>query len=316
MKMTLASFIDSGGIPAEDTFYLYHPRVFEGMLDCAVKKYMLNRRLECGPAARLLRKLYFDYGIGRIPLHRDVPVSPLLFWGLFDGDVMLSSIHSLFDQLERMSSRKHAVVVGATDDSFTESYARAIPSQIASIFVLNCMVDYPRVNWYPLGRDDKGLEHFGIPPHRDKQIRVYCNFSPATHDSRRKILEMASSMPFVTCIDVDGYGHYTGYPMTNREFLEQLNLHAFCICPRGAGFDTFRLWDSLHLGVIPIMVREEPFHKYLTNLPVLFLDSVDDFAKLSEHFLEEQYDMMLDIEYDFSILTADYWYRRFHDAMQ
>lgn len=314
MKMTLSKFIKSGGIPPDDMFYLYHPQVFDGMQDCASNKAFLNRTFEGGALTRLLRKLYYERGIGQIPVDASSFEAELLFWGVYDHGIMLPSIRSMFDQLGRKSSRKHVVVVGATDDSFSKSYVPLIPKQVEKVFVLNCVVDHSKVEWYPLGRDGTGADCFKLAPRSVKRLKAYCNFSPDTHPDRGAILNMVEDRSFVTYVDVKGYGLYTGYPLSNIEFLEQLNAHAFCICPRGAGFDTFRLWDSLHLGVVPIVVKESAFHDNLVDLPILFLDSVDDFATLNKSFLRKQYEKMLETEYDFSVLTANYWRERFHES--
>lgn len=81
----------------------------------------------------------------------------------------------------------------------------------------------------------------------------------------------------------------------------------FTICPRGNGIDTFRLWDSLYLGAIPIVVKEAVFHQYLDDLPILFLDSYEDFAKLNREFLVENYQNMLRKKYNYNKLLLSYW---------
>ena len=67
------------------------------------------------------------------------------------------------------------------------------------------------------------------------------------------------------------------------------------------------MWDDLYSGTIPIVVREAVFHKLLDDLPILFLNSYDDFKNLSAETLESSYEQMLDRKFNFEKLTASYW---------
>jgi DNA-dependent RNA polymerase auxiliary subunit epsilon len=53
-----------------------------------------------------------------------------------------------------------------------------------------------------------------------------------------------------------------------REYLEELSKHYFALCPRGNGVDTHRFWESLYLGVIPVVIKEsetDVFYESLKN---------------------------------------------------
>lgn len=308
MKMKLSDFIQSPGIPRQDSFYLSNQDVFGGCPNAVVNSVYLNRSVPCGLVEKIRRKAFYDYGIGTVPVNRSTAQGAVSFWGRYDGDINLESVKALFRSISKSpDADAHVIIVGQTDDAFDEEYAALIPGNVKTVFALNCNVDHPKVHWYPIGRDTNGTHGFDISPKADKQNLVYCNFSPATHPARYQVLKLLDGKDFINMTQIEGYGHYTGYPMSNEEFLGQLNDHAFCICPRGAGFDTYRVWDSLHLGVIPITVREAFYHRYLDDLPILFLDSVEEFGDLTAGYLEKKYGEMLDTEYDFGILTATYW---------
>lgn len=311
MSMTLQRFIETGGVPAEEAFYLYHPQAFSGPFDCVADKAYLNRNVPCGLAAKLRRKAHYDFGLGPLPVRRPDGGERVLFWGRSDGAMRLASLPSFFRQLGRWPGTGFTVVVGMSDDTFGDAEAALVPANVDRVFAMNADTAHGKVRWYPLGRDYKGLAHFGLRPRPDKQKLAYCNFSPSTHPDRRRILELLKGKPFVERVQIDGYGEYSGYPLTSREFLGQLNDHAFAICPRGAGFDTYRLWDCLHLGVIPITVKEAAFQREMENLPVLFLDSPEHFGDLTAAFLEQRRREMCATEYDFSPLTAACWRDRF-----
>jgi hypothetical protein len=60
------------------------------------------------------------------------------------------------------------------------------------------------------------------------------------------------------------------YPMNLNEYYDQLLTCKYVACPRGAGIDTYRFYEALHSGAIPIA------HPNLTNdlssFPCIYTD--------------------------------------------
>lgn len=92
-----------------------------------------------------------------------------------------------------------------------------------------------------------------------------------------------------------------------NSYIQILLKSKFVISPPGAGIDTFRCWESLLCGAIPIMYHT-PVDPILENLPVLL---IDDYSILDEEFLNKQYEIIIKKKYDFSILYTDYWDKEF-----
>lgn len=313
MKMTLRQFIEGSGIPQADTHYLKpSPERYDGYFNCVRDETYINRNVDGSLLARLRRKLYYDFRIGHIPLKPGTFNHRFLYWGSIQNDVSNHSLRSFFGQLGKVSEEgRFVVMIGGTDDAFTQQHVQMIPKSVKKIFAANCDVSHPKVQWYPIGRDFNNVDLFNIAPRKEKQELAYCNFSVGTHGIRKEIRDALLGKDFVNTVEIDGYGLYSGYPMTNERFVNELNNHAFSICPRGNGVDTFRMWESLHLGVVPIVVREARFQEDLSCLPILFLDAVDDFRDLTHGFLKKKHAEMMDVEYDFDMLRASYWNRLF-----
>ena len=102
-------------------------------------------------------------------------------------------------------------------------------------------------------------------------------------------------------------GNFLAYSIPRQEFLTKLATAKFCICPRGNAIDTFRLWDCLYVGTIPIVVREAVFHEQLSDLPILFLDHYSEYRQLSAEFLERTYETYLRTAFNYSKLDVRYW---------
>jgi hypothetical protein len=127
-----------------------------------------------------------------------------------------------------------------------------------------------------------------------KKNSIYININTGTYGYRQNILDaITKNGSFQVC---NNKGH--------REYLEELASHYFCLCVRGNGLDTHRFWESLYLGVIPVIVNNtstdnENFIKYLRCSEIPFIEISEDdldkaFAKYNnEYFNKELYNKMI-----------------------
>lgn len=92
--------------------------------------------------------------------------------------------------------------------------------------------------------------------------------------------------------------------LTMDKYTQQLQEHKFCISPQGNGYDTYRFWESLYLGVIPI-VKRRPLVEHFIDLPILIVDSWDE--ALSKKFLDDSYERIRSTSYTLEKLDFNYW---------
>lgn len=230
-----------------------------------------------------------------------------VFLGFFDQslDDPISALASLFGLMEVCPEREFCLIIGKGDYIVTERWTELFPKNLKVLIANNKNVEHPVVHYLPMGRDFRNRQLLAdFPPANDKEILCYCNFSIDTHPQREKLYENIKDKPFLT---VDHMGEFLSYSISRREFLRKLRLSKFCVCPRGNAIDTFRLWDCLYLGTIPIVVREAKFHDDLQDLPILFLDDYSQFADLSAEYLEQVYDTFLETQYNYSKLSISHW---------
>jgi len=101
-------------------------------------------------------------------------------------------------------------------------------------------------------------------------------------------------------------------PNCNFEaYLIEMKKYKFCLCPPGRGIDTHRAFESLMLGVIPIMIST-PLDSLYEKLPVLI---IDDWKKITQEFLEQEYEKIKNKNYDFLQLYSSYWKKRVQDLI-
>lgn len=93
---------------------------------------------------------------------------------------------------------------------------------------------------------------------------------------------------------------------TLKDYIFEIASSKFVLCPSGLGFDTYRLWETLLLGAVPIVESNAGFDRTYSNLPVLI---VRDFADISPKMLEDIYPCFIRnaANFLFEHLREDYW---------
>lgn len=100
---------------------------------------------------------------------------------------------------------------------------------------------------------------------------------------------------------------------STKNYFDNLTNYMFVICPEGNGADTHRIWESLLLNVIPIVI-DTPFSKNLKNnsIPCLYLKDWDDLQNYSETDLIEIY-KKLSRHNVAQFSTFEYWFNKIKD---
>lgn len=151
----------------------------------------------------------------------------------------------------------------------------------------------------PLAEDIKNAD-----TNRVRNKLLYVNFRPHTY--------LAERLPLMNQFVEAQYDWTTignADPTCQKfdQYLHELTSHKFCLCPRGNGIDTHRLWESLYCRTVPV-VKYCDAHRNFTDLPILF---VDDWSVVTEKFLNNKYEEMSCKQWDYSKLTASWWAKQF-----
>ncbi len=100
------------------------------------------------------------------------------------------------------------------------------------------------------------------------------------------------------------------------EYCDHLSECYFSTCPMGEGYDTFRFWESLMMGTIPI-VKEHPFYEVLRmeypRLPFIVIKDWTDLFELLPTMTQELYDSLWK-DADLSCLDLETWIRQLPDS--
>ena len=167
------------------------------------------------------------------------------------------------------------LVTHNSDENITPRYLYIIENpKIIKIYSQNIGFEHPKLVFLPIGIANKMWPHGNsdsllltmhnkIPKTKD----VYFYFDVNTNYSKRS--ECKSIL--------ESKGLVFGSPIPNNEYLRSLAQYKFSICPEGNGMDSHRIWESIYLNVIPIMLKTSFTILLKRSYPCILLDSWQDF---------------------------------------
>lgn len=139
---------------------------------------------------------------------------------------------------------------------------------------MNCSTEHPKLTPIPIGIANEKWAHGKKEVLRKvmntdvgKNNRIYCNFNPYTSPLRQGIKEMLSSHPFV---DIDNNN------LSFEEYLLKLKSYKYVISPPGNSVDCHRIWESIYVGTVPIILKNIATNTFSDNLPIIALNSYVD----------------------------------------
>lgn len=148
-------------------------------------------------------------------------------------------------------------------------------------FGMNSNIIHDKFQSIPIGIANKKWPHGNtsvlqeiINRKNPKQQLVYCNFNPNTAPVRWSILKELKKISFID---------FEVSSLSPKDYWNKLSQYKYVISPPGNSIDCHRIWESIYLGTIPI-VLDHMCHDYWKDLPILFLQNYRDIS--TKHLLE------------------------------
>jgi len=178
-----------------------------------------------------------------------------------------------------------------SDYEISNKYIDIIQKSKITWFAQNLTIDSNEFNMFkpiPIGLENRSylkngkLSHFKKKNlfNGEKLTKIYCSFNFSTNKNRIYIFNLVKDHDEIV------FSRFKDH----KRFVYDLSKYQFNLCPEGNGIDTHRLWESLMLGVIPI-VKKNNFIKNLShhNIPMLVLEEWTDLLKMTRQDLSEIY---------------------------
>ncbi len=93
--------------------------------------------------------------------------------------------------------------------------------------------------------------------------------------------------------------------MGRIEYLRNIRKSNFTICPEGNGVDTHRLWETIYMGGVPIILSNPYIDNLVSELPVVVVKKWDQINDLS--YLEKKWFEIKNSFWDFQKIRLSYW---------
>ena len=90
------------------------------------------------------------------------------------------------------------------------------------------------------------------------------------------------------------------------DYMKEMSKYKFSLSPRGYGPDSYRTWEAMLVGSIPV-VKTSQLDELYADLPVLI---VNDWAEVTQEFLEQKYKEMTPKKYNIQKLFMEYWTKK------
>lgn len=181
------------------------------------------------------------------------------------------------------SDKEFIIFTNLEDTPIDEYIFDKIPNNVLSINAVNSISYGGKVNPIPYGvqrklslNDDRiniltslvNSQSFFIPTHL-----LYVNHSENTNNDRIGIVDIFKNKSWA--IVSTSRKKYS-------EYLNDINLCKFVICPIGNAIDCHRNWEVLYMRRVPVMKKNDYLEYLMKDYPVLF---VDDYSDVTEDLL-------------------------------
>lgn len=170
-------------------------------------------------------------------------------------------------------------------------------------FSQNVDIDHPRIKSLPIGLENsewfKEIQKENKIATRnitEKEFLSIAKFNPGTHPDRKKILEYLQTTNWcLTQPTINGHDFDT--------YLNELNKSLTCVCPRGNGIDTHRIWEALYVGTIPI-VEDCVNIRFYQDLPIII---VENLLNLTAELIVDKINELSTKQLNYNLLDCNYW---------
>jgi hypothetical protein len=169
------------------------------------------------------------------------------------------------------------VISGNSDHNFY--HKPKVPTNIKLLLLQNCAVSDKLIKTLPIGLENKRTGRYSSLRNFSQSISREV-FNPKilvppmsnTNPIRRTVIKNAEKFPEIFDVKTQ-YLH-------EKNYFSLIQRYQFLLCLEGNGFENHRIWESLYLGIFPVMLKSNwsISLKYL-NLPILLVDDIDEITK-------------------------------------
>lgn len=222
----------------------------------------------------------------------DIPDKSLI---IYVNDSKLSEL------LSKLYFKRHKYVLLVETGDRSLNPVGYLPYNVHRIY--SCSIDtwHPLYSYFPFGilqQQFNGISRSEKIVTRDNKLFVAFNLQ--TYEHRERYLKNIKELPadFIAC----------HYPWNLNEFYDRLWTHKYTACPRGNAIDTYRKYEALHSGSIPVV--QPNITNQRSIFPCIFTDM--DF-NITVESIEKQLSQLKYI--DNTTLHCEFWRKKMENDL-
>lgn len=203
-------------------------------------------------------------------------------------------------------NNKYIIITHNSDKYVGKEYIDILNDEkITTWFSQNINIEHEKLFAIPIGIANSQWKHGNLEILKkimnmniEKVNLLYSNFKTNTNTKERTLAK--------NILIKNGFA-FTEPNLSWETYLIELKKSKFSICPYGNGIDCHRIWESLYLDTIPIVISHVSYSQF-NELPMLM---ISDWNIITKKFLDEQYEIIkhnkLNNYYKYEKLYMDYW---------
>lgn len=221
--------------------------------------------------------------------------------------VQTNLLKQFFIQLHPHIASPYVLLSHNSDINVTQEYAQFIDDKITHWFAQNLLFSHSKATSLPIGLENYAL--FCRQPlwyftklksnSQEKKLLIFLSVTLENNIlERSECVQALRDLPTVC---------FSSLKLPQRRYLSTLSKTLFVACPAGNGIDTHRLWETLYLGAVPI-VLDSTFARNLESLgyPLYITKKWSDLATITPAQLVERYIELKKLPYR-DKLTVTFW---------
>tara|TARA_X000000368_G_C22961272_1_gene681105 strand:- start:180 stop:1160 length:981 start_codon:yes stop_codon:yes gene_type:complete len=173
--------------------------------------------------------------------------------------------------------RKFYLYTGASDYSIDDKYMKYIKNvKIIKWVGQNITLEHEKVIKIPIGLSTNVGENVELLnklkrrriKYDDKECKFLITHMEETSEKRENLHAYFEKKDWVTIAPKCDFETY----------MDHINKHRFVCCPRGNGIDTYRFWECIYMGCVPI-VESSPLDDLYSKVNCIIVESFFDLKK-------------------------------------
>lgn len=213
------------------------------------------------------------------------------------------TVELLFQDLKKLNGINNLnLVTSQSDRSVTEKLFKKKPDIINNWYSTNVEYQHKKLIALPLGISDAyNKNNFSTDTlidyklvDNEKKEELFLNFRVNTNTRHRQALLNKFENKTFTAIS-----NYGSNPI---HYMDTLSKYRYVLCPWGNGLDTYRVWETLLAGSIPV-VLDHPAYTNFKELPIIFYQDVEELSIDYLRLKSKNFQLKNNIEK----LTVNHW---------